>query len=140
MPDFQTRCSSIAVKLTQKFSLTVVVELEAGRDLLDREARLEEQQGDALHEFDAVDLVAKERLLEPHAPLKQLLVLEQERQGPNENVDGTFENLSLSVVANHLLLRREIMHGLNRLKISRGGLTKDIMYIKLSIFSTLIFR
>jgi len=117
MPDFQTRCSSIAVKLI-RFSLTVVVELEAGRDLLDREARLEEQQGDALHEFDSVHLVAKERLLEPHAPLKQLLVLEQERQGPNEDVDATFENLSLSVVADHLLLRSEIMHGLNRLKIS----------------------
>lgn len=73
---------------------------------MDCEARLEEKQGDALHELDAINLVAKECLLEPHAPLKQLLVFKQKGQRPNENIDGSFEHLSLSVVADHLLLSR----------------------------------
>lgn len=98
-------------------ALTVVVELETCRHLLDGEARLEEKEGDAFHELDAIHLIAEKCLLEPHAPLQQLLVLKEEGHRPNEHVDGALEYLSLSVVADNLLLGCEIMHGLDSLEI-----------------------
>lgn len=76
MPDFHTSCSSITATCQKNKILTEVVQLRILGDFSDREPRLEQQQGNALHQLQGVDLPGELRVVAPHDPEHGVLALE----------------------------------------------------------------
>jgi hydroxymethylpyrimidine/phosphomethylpyrimidine kinase len=80
------------------------------RYVLYAESRFKKQNRDALHELYRVNLIPKERLLTPHAPHHEILVLEKNWENADHQVNASFQRLLVSFFSDNLVKCGDIMH------------------------------
>lgn len=113
MPDFHTSYSSMPTLPLSLVIHTMVLQVKTVGHLLHCEAWLEEQNGNGLHHFKRIDLVAKEGLLPPHRSHQQVLVFDQQRKYSSHYVQTAFQKSGMRVLVDHLVLRGYVMHALD---------------------------
>ena len=91
-------------------SFTEVLELQAIGHFLHCKSGLEEQEADAFHELECIDLVVEKSLFSPHASHQNILVFKQQWEGPQDDMDSSLQQLLLCVVSDHFLVSSDVMH------------------------------
>ncbi len=79
------------------------------RYVLNAESWFKKQNRDALHELNGVNLIPKERLLTPHAPHHEILVLKKNWENADHQVNASFQCLLVSFIRDNLVKCRDIM-------------------------------